>query len=68
VLALKVCATMPGLKIGFSMLTNSDKLKLCIFSRHNAIKLKSKVGGRTKKGKKKECAPPLLELHPFPTV
>ena len=24
------------------MLTNSDKLKLCIFSHHNAIKLKSK--------------------------
>ena len=24
------------------MLTNSDKLKLCIFSHHNAIKLKKK--------------------------
>jgi hypothetical protein len=24
------------------MLTNSDKLKLCIFSHHNAIKLKEK--------------------------
>jgi hypothetical protein len=36
-------------RICFSMLTNSDKLKLCIFSHHNAIKLKSKK----KKGKEK---------------
>jgi hypothetical protein len=33
------------------MLTNSDKLKLCIFSHHNAIKLKLK---KKKKKEKKE--------------
>jgi hypothetical protein len=31
------------------MLTNSDKLKLCLFSHHNAIKLKFK---KKKKGSK----------------
>jgi hypothetical protein len=31
------------------MLTNSDKLKLCIFSHHNAIKFKSKGKRKEKK-------------------
>ena len=36
------------------MLTNSDKLKLCIFSHHNAIKLKSKKKKKKKKKKKRK--------------
>jgi hypothetical protein len=32
------------------MLTNSDKFKLCIFSHHNAIKLKSKKQQNKQKG------------------
>jgi hypothetical protein len=36
------------------MLTNSDKLKLCIFSHYNAIKLKSKKKKERKKERKEE--------------